>query len=180
MTHEGPARNNPEKKQTIDDNARKFIVEKLDVAQLVGDGVVVFRLITDWLETDEDTETKVVRKEFPDGTVQMLRIEKVTVDGKRTAQKEKITQDTYTEFLGASIVRVEKTRHEFTLRQGGEVFDVKYDEFADSSLRILEVDAASEETKASFDPASFQITATEVSGDRGYEGYRVADKLEQR
>ncbi len=176
MTHELPT--SPEKKQTIDDNARKFIVEKLDVAQLAGDGaVVVFRLITDWLVTDEDIETKVVRKEFPDGTVQMLRIEKVTVDGKRTARKEPIAQDVYAELLGTSVVRVEKTRYEFALRQGGEVFEVKYDEFADSNLRILEVDAAREEVKASFDPASFQIMTTEVSGDRGYEGYRVADKL---
>ncbi len=178
MTHEGPARNNPEKKQTIDDNARKFIVEKLDVAQLAGDGaVVVFCLITDWLVTDENTETKVVRKEFPDGTVQMLRIEKVTIDGKRTAHKEPIAQDVYAELLGTSVVRVQKTRYEFALRQGDDVFDAKYDEFADSSLRILEVDTASEETRALFDPASFQIKATEVTGNRGYEGYRVADKL---
>ncbi len=82
-----PTHNSPEKQQVIADNARKFIVENIDVSLLTGEGVTSFKLTTDWLKTGEDDEEKIVRKEFPDGTIQTLHIAKVTVDGNRTAKK---------------------------------------------------------------------------------------------
>lgn len=171
--------NNPEKRETVADNARKFIVDNLELSSIVGDDAVSFRLITDWLVTDEDSEEKVVRKEFSEGGVQTLRITKTTEDGKRSALREEISLDEYERLIGLSLIRVEKMRHEFILRQYEGVFDIKYDEFAGSNnLRILEVDAVSEEMRDAFDITTFPADSiAEVANDRGYEGYRVSDKI---
>lgn len=173
-----PTHNSPEKQQVIADNARKFIVENIDVSLLAGEGVTSFKLTTDWLKTGEDDEEKIVRKEFPDGTIQTLHIAKVTVDGNRTAKKQAITPEEYDHLLNSSLVRVEKTRNEFIFKQNGVRFDAKYDEFAGpNSLCVLEIDASNEEARDKFDLAAFPGKLSEVIDDRSYEGYRVASRL---
>ena len=161
-------------KEVLDDNARKFITEPLNADFLSQHGAVSYVLTTDWLETDESSEKKVVCKRYDDGNIQRLLITKVTKDGTRTSEKEKITEDEYDELLEHSLIHVEKRRAEFGYEQNGIVFEVKYDEFAASDLRILEVDAATDEQRQSFDPIG---GSHEVTGDMGYYGYRVAQQI---
>lgn len=173
-----PVQDSPEQREAIADNARKFIVDEIDPTLLAGDAVTSFTLTTDWLETGGDDEKKIAHKAFPDGRRQTLLIAKVTVDGKRTADKKEIIPDEYAQLLRSSIVHVKKKRYEFTLEQDGRVFDVKYDEFAGpNSLRVLEVDASTGEIRDTFDPTAFPGKLTEVIDDRSYEGYRVASRL---
>ncbi|HSW77544.1 MAG TPA: hypothetical protein VLG36_01980 [Candidatus Chromulinivoraceae bacterium] len=60
--------------------------------------------------------------------------------------------------------------------QNSIAYSVKYDEFPDGNLRILEVDASSEQERSSFSPSDFpEGEPEEVTGDARYYGYRVAD-----
>src|SRR5690242_5762337 len=77
------------------DNARKFITEPLDPAFLEANGAAAHTMITDWLVTDEDSETKLVRKEFDTGEVEVFLISKTLKDGKRDKEKEAITEERY-------------------------------------------------------------------------------------
>ncbi len=171
MSKEIPA-NKPEKKEVLEDNARKFIVDAIDPELLKE--ASSFTLTTDWLETGEDNETKVARKQFDNGDIQILLISKITKDGSRASEKQKITEEEYTELTTSSILHLEKKRHEFTCAQSDALFSAKYDEFADEKLRILEVDASSEEARSSFNPNDFPGDLTEVTGDIRYYGYRIA------
>lgn len=76
--------------------------------------------------------------------------------------------------LKRSLIHVEKRRAEFSYEQGGMIFEVKYDEFAASNLRILEVDAATDEQRQSFEPFG---GLHEVTGNIAYYGYRVAQQV---
>lgn len=174
MSLENPVAN-PEKKEILDDNARKFIAETIDPQFLEEHRASSFTLTTDWLETGEDNEKKLAYKEFDSGEIQILLIAKVTKDGCRTSEKVKITDEEYKRLLESSVLHLEKKRHEFTYTQNGIPFSMKYDEFADSELRILEVDAASDEMRDSFIPEDFPAELIEVTGDTQYYGYRVAD-----
>ncbi len=179
MTAEIPPKS-PEKKETLDDNARKFTAEPIDPAFLEEHGASSFTLTVDWLETGEDNEEKLAYKKFDNGGVQILQISKTTVDGNRTSQKEKITEEKYRELLGSPILlHLKKKRHEFEYTQGGVTFSMKYDEFADGTLCMLEVDAASEEERDSFSPGDFPSRLDEVTGDTQYYGYRVAGVVQQ-
>lgn len=172
-------RNNPEKKELLDDNARKFTLDTIDPEFLQKNNTKSFLLTTDWLEMDESSEKKLAHKKYKNGDVEILHIQKFTQDGKRTVPpKEKLTEDQYQEFLALSpALRVEKIRHEFDYTQNGISFSVKYDEFVDSELRVLEVDAQNEAERDSFAPRAFPYDLTEVTGDVQYYGYRVATKL---
>lgn len=172
-------RNNPEKKEVLDDNARKFIVESIDPALLESGETSSFTLTTNWLETDEDSEKKLAYKEFDNGDIQILLIAKVTNDGNRISEKVKITEEEYKRLLESSILHLEKKRHEFTYDQKGIPFSMKYDEFTDNKLRILEVDAANEEIRDSFSPEDFPAELTEVTGNLKYYGYRVSAAISQ-
>lgn len=169
----------PEKKETLDDNARKFTLQGLSPAFLRANNATSFLLTTDWLRTDEDSEEKLAYKKFEDGEVQILLITKVTNDGKRTSLKEKISEERYEELKTGSILRVEKNRFEFSCPQDGVSFSMKYDEFAGSKLRVLEVDAANDTERDLFTATNFPEKLTEVTGDLGYYGYRVAGHLDQ-
>lgn len=173
MTSERPS-NNPERREILEDNARKFVVETISSQLLQDAGPTSFTLATDWLETGEDSETKLAHKTFTDGTVQILLIAKTTKDGNRTSEKKTITNKEYTALLDSSILRIAKQRHEFTYTQYDSSFDIKYDEFEDSTLRILEVDATTEEARSAFDVTAFPAKLTEVTGNLDYYGYRVA------
>lgn len=160
------------------DDARKFVVHNLDSTILEGDDIVRCNFPTDWLETDENTEKKIVRKVYSDGTVQMLLIAKTTEGGKRSSEKRSLTQDEYDSLLQLAQLHVEKNRYSFNYVQKNVVFKVNYDEFVGSELRILEVDAETEAQRAMFDPEDFPAQLEEVAaGNRSYEGYRVADHL---
>lgn len=164
-------------KEVLDDNARKFITEPLDPEFLEAQGATPYLLITDWLETGEDNETKIVYKKFDSGEAQILLISKTTKDGKRTKEKEEITEEKYKELLGSSARHVEKKRHEFTYVQNGTSFTVNYDAFAGGKLFMLDVDAQTEEEKDSFNPNDFQCRLVEVTGDTQYYGHRVASSI---
>lgn len=175
MSSEAPKQEkSPEKNQLFDDNARKFIVEELDKRLLDNPGVVSFVLTTDWLETNEDSETKLAHKVFDSGDVQILLIKKVMNGSKRVSEKHKITDEEYRELLAGSVLRIQKKRFEFNYTQSGIDFSMKYDRFSESNLRILEVDAPGDEKRGLFDPGSFPSKLVEVSGDLRYYGYRVA------
>ena len=178
MTGEIP-RNNPEKKELLDDNARKFVVDTIDSEFLHEHNAKSFLLTTDWLEMGENSEKKLAHKKYESGEIEILLIQKFTQNGKRTVPpKEKLTEEQYQEFLALSpALHVEKKRHEFDYSQNGISFSVKYDEFVGSELRILEVDAQNEAERDCFEPGAFPYDVTEVTGDIRYYGYRVAAVL---
>lgn len=161
-------------KEILDDNARKFTVDTIDPKFLKEMEASSFTLTTDWLETGEDNEKKLAYKEFDNGDIQILLISKITKNGSRTSEKEKITEEKYKELLDSSILHLEKKRYEFTYVQKDISFSVKYDEFAESKLCILEVDATNEQERDSFSPGNFPSELIEVTGDMKYYGYRVA------
>lgn len=165
-------------KEQLDDNARKFVITRLDADFLESCEASSYDLVTDWLETVEESEKKVVCKRYDNGDVQRLRITKVTKDGNRTSEKEAITEEEYEALRASASVHVEKRRHEFAYRQDGVSFVMKYDEFLDSDLCVLEVDAETEELREAFvpEPGLFGVVQ-EVTGDVRYYGYRVAGMI---
>ena len=166
-----------QQREQLDDNARKFVTEPLTTKFLEKYGAIAYELITDWLETAEESEKKIVCKSYGNGDVQRLCIAKVTRDGSRTSEKEKITEDEYNALLEQSLVHVEKWRYEFDYTQGDRLFTMKYDEFANSDLRILEVDAETDEIRNIFDSGDYPVRLAEVTGDLRYYGYRVSGVL---
>jgi hypothetical protein len=165
----------PEKKEALDDNARKFTLDGLTQTFLDDSNADSFVMTTDWLVTDEDSEEKLAYKKFKDGEVKILRIKKVMNDnGKRTSVKEEITKERYEELRAHSILQVKKIRFEFIYPQDGTDFSMKYDEFANSELRVLEVDAKDDDERESFDKTKFPTMLTEVTGNLDFYGYRVA------
>lgn len=165
----------PEKKEVLDDNARKFTLDGLTPAFLDDNRADSFVMTTDWLVTDEDSEEKLAYKKFKSGEVKILLIKKVMdQDGKRKSVKQEITQEKYEELKTASILQVEKTRHEFSYSQNETDYSLKYDEFADSELRVLEVDAKDDNERESFDKTRFPVVLNEVTGNLDFYGYRVA------
>jgi hypothetical protein len=176
MSVENPT-TSPEKKEILDDNARKFIVETIDLPFLDAYAASAHTLTVDWLETEERNEKKLAYKRFDNSDSQILLIAKVTENGDRKSVKDKITEDEYQELTPASILHLEKRRYEFDYTQNDTSFSMKYDEFTDSTLRILEVDASSDDTRNAFDPHLFPHQVTEVTGDLRYYGYRVVAML---
>lgn len=169
--------NIPEKKETLDDNARKFVTDTIDFNFLKENEATSFILATDWLETNEDNEKKLAYKKFDNGDIQILLIAKITKDGNRTSEKTKISSEEYTNLLSSSILHLEKKRYEFTFTQNDIPFSMKYDEFTNSNLRILEVDASNDDLRDSFNSDLFPGELSEVTGDISYYGYRVADTI---
>lgn len=167
----------PENQPPPDDNARKFISGPLDPKFLASHSALSYNLVVDWLEADENNERKIARKKFNDGTQQILLIQKITKDGKRTSGKTELAQDEYEELLAQSAAHLEKRRHEFTYLQNGTAFSLKYDEFPQNGFYMLEVEEASDSEGLSFDSATFPATLTEVSGDMRYYGYRIIATL---
>ena len=137
--------NTPEKGELLDDNARKFIIDSIDHEFLAENDTSSFDLIVDWLETGEDNEKKIAYKQFETGDVQILLIAKQTKNGKRTTEKDKITEEEYKDLRESSILHLEKKRHEFEYVQNDITFSIKFDEFAGGELNMLEVDASTEE-----------------------------------
>ena len=166
----------PEKRETVDDNARKFVIGTIDPAFLTNQNARSYEMVTDWIETGEDNEKKVVVKVYPD-KIQRLLIEKVTKDGNRVADKQSIDESKYNEYLAVAGPHSEKRRYEFEYEQNGINFIVKYDEFVGSQLRILEIEAPTEQQGDSFDPYDFPAELVEVTGQLQYYGYRIADTV---
>ncbi|MFZ1248778.1 MAG: hypothetical protein WAQ24_00455 [Candidatus Saccharimonadales bacterium] len=169
-------RSHPEQqKEIVDDNARKFVIAPLSAEFLKKHEAVGYLLVTDWLETESDKEKKVVLKEYDDGSVERLLITKVTKNGTRASEKQKITEEEYHKLVSQSVERIEKRRFEFNYLQSGVTFVVKYDEFLSSGLCMLEVDAQNDKLRDSFEP--FVDTCEEVTGDLRYYGYRIAHQI---
>ncbi|RYX78654.1 hypothetical protein EON76_02940 [bacterium] len=171
-------RNNPNKHETIDDNALKFTLNGIDRDFLAAAGATSFVLTTDWIEMSKDYEKKLALKTYPDGRRDTLLIKKITNDtGDRKTVKLNLDQKQYDELLDQSVKHLEKIRHEFDYRQNGTIFSMKYDEFIDSPLRILEVDGIDEATRAYFLPNQFPYELTNVTGEIEYYGHRIADLI---
>lgn len=165
----------PEKKEVLDDNARKFTLDGLATSFLDDSNTESFVMTTDWLVTDEDSEEKLAYKRFKNGEVKILLIKKVMDEnGKRKSVKEEISEGKYEELKATSILQVEKTRYEFSYPNNGTDYSLKYDEFADSDLRVLEVDAKDDAERDAFDKTKFPAVLTEVTGNLDFYGYRVA------
>ena len=178
MTAENP-QNSPEKRETLTDDARKFIVQPLEPTFFVDKDVTTFTLIVDWLETGEESEEKLARKTFYDGAVELLRIAKVKQNGNRNTVKTPMTEIEYKAALSSSLEHLEKERTEFTYVDGGVVLDMKYDVFTGTTLTMIEVDAKNVDARAAFDPAHFPGIIEEVSDDIDYTGYRICKTLKR-
>lgn len=178
MTVEIP-RSNPNMHETIDDNALKFTLDSIDSNFLAAHSAKSFLLTTDWIEIGNDYEKKLALKIYPDDSKDALLIEKFTDDSgdRTTPPKIKLDQRQYDELLDQSVRHVEKVRSEFDYLQNGTVFSMKYDEFIDSPLRILEVDGTDEAARASFLPDLFPCELTNVTGEIEYYGHRIADLI---
>ena len=160
--------------QTLDDNARKFTVDAIDATLYNTPESTSYLMSTDWLVIGESEETKVVHKKFSSDKPEILLIKKVMKDGKRTSDKKKLQEEEYSELVTKSKVHSEKIRTEFTYPQHGIDFSMKFDQFTNSTLCVLEVDAPTEEERASFDYQSFPAKLSEVTGNLQYYGFRVA------
>lgn len=176
MSHNLPPSQEVEPKP-VDDNARKFTVEALSAEYLSDVRASSFVLTVDWLQMGEDDETKLAHKEYEDGTLEVFLIIKETLNGNRTSVKTPISEEKYREQLINSQRRISKRRSEFKYVQDHVVFNMKYDEFYGSELRLLEVDALPGEEKKPFDPSEFGEDLTEVSDDPRYTGYRITEML---
>lgn len=176
---EADAINGPEKRGLLEDSARKFTLNSLGSEFLKEIEDHSFLLTTDWLEVGEDKEKKLACKKYKSGKVEYLLIEKFTDEnGNRAAPpKKKLTKERYEELLTSSILCVKKVRYEFKVVQNDITLDLKYDEFLDSDLRVLEVDAGTEQERNAFNPSEFPTQLMEVTGDLRYYGYRVADMV---
>ena len=178
MSAETPT-TNPEKREGISDNDRKFVVEAIDLEFLAVHGTESYYMITDWLETNEHDEAKIVRKLYGGNKEQLLHIAKVGVEQDRKSKRTPLTKSKYDEYqeqLDPTKPHVEKRRYEFKFTQNGISFTAKYDEFADSALRVLEIDAVSktEEDRKAFDPKLFDFALVEVTGIKQFYGHRIA------
>jgi CYTH domain-containing protein len=169
---------NKGKTETLDDNARKFTVGRIDLAFLEGKDTTSYNLVIDWIKVGNGVEEKVVRKEFSSGEVQILKVSKPTGTGNRQTEKTPITEEEYKKLLPSSIHHIEKKRYEFKVVQKGLVYKVKYDEFKGSKFCMLEVDAADGGDRKAFDPTQFTGgTLKEVTGNSQYYGYQMAETL---
>jgi hypothetical protein len=169
----------PESKQTLDDDARKFVAPRLDSSILSEHNATSFNLVIDWIKVDGDMEEKIVRKELPSGEIQILKISKQTGAGNRRPKREIISEEEYQRLmdLHKPTRHVEKRRHEFKLVQNGVTFLVKYDEFKGGNFRMLEVDAGSESERKLFNPSKFPANLAEVTGNTNYYGYKITEVL---
>ncbi len=162
----------------LDDNARKFTLDTLDPAILEGNHASRFLMTTDWLEMGEIDETKLAHKKFDDGQVEILLItKKRDKEGKRSTTRPPVTYEQYKALLPQSLRTIKKMRYEFKYLQDGILFDIKYDEFVDSPLRILEVDADTDDQRRKFEPRLFPVRLSEVTGDLSYYGFRVVEVM---
>lgn len=168
-----------------DDNARKFVLSDIDPDFLTTHGAISYLLTTDWLKVGGGNEVKVVSKKYENGEVELLLIEKIRKEDGRTSvpPKKKLTPEEYESLRESSVLHVEKVRYEFSYPQDDVAEDegrfiVKYDAFVNSTLRILEVDAESDEKRMLFDKDVFPYSLTEVTGEMEYYGYRIAGVLE--
>ncbi|HEY4516195.1 MAG TPA: hypothetical protein VJH67_03355 [Candidatus Paceibacterota bacterium] len=177
MSSESTPTNGLEGKEVLEDNARKFVLARIGSEFLERNNVTSFGLTVDWLETDEESERKVVYKKFDNGEVQILLITKITKEGSRTSDKKKITEEEYRELVDSSVLHLKKKRYEFVFTQNDIPFSLKYDEFADGKLFMLEVDAKTDEERKSFDFHDFPYALSEVTGDNRYYGYKVVEML---
>lgn len=161
----------------MEDNARKFIVGKVDSKFLIENNAIKAVLIIDWLITEDDKEKKLVCKKFENGEIQFILVEKVILNGSRITKKTKLNQDDYNNSLSQSTVHLEKDRYEFNYEVNGVVFLLKYDEFKNGEFCMLEIDAKTEEERNGFSIQNLPFELEEVTGDIRYYGYRMSKML---
>lgn len=181
MSIEAPS-NNPEQKEVVDDNARKFLIEPLSPEFLRGASLVT--LTTHFLDDQKKIVHKVYPKseKHPKGKIEIWSIRKVIdEDGNRTAERQQMPEKDYNyeELRRDSLFTYKKDRFQFNYpAKNGVRFSCSYDEFEDGKLCMLEVNAPSKEARNSFNPETFPIPLTEVSGVPGYTGSEIIDTLQ--
>lgn len=167
-----------ERKETFDDNARKFTLpDSIDRTFLANAHASLCTLVTDWIVTEEQSERKIVLKKFDNGEQQRFLIQKISTPFNRTTQRKLLTETEYAALRASSVLRMKKRRFEFVYTQNGTDFTLKYDEFPNNSLRILEVDAPTDEVRRTFKPEQFPFKMKEVTEDPAYRGYRITEIL---
>ena len=173
----------------VSDNARKFIVDPIEPELIPVNNSFVHNMVIHWMSTEPRFEVKVVKKinarDDMDGAI--LRIMKTThEDGRRETTREPIP---YGEFLEVcerfpDTPHLEKRRTEFFVVQNDKPYLIKYDEFSDSDLRMIEVEIdprakMTEDDLNGFDPAEFFDVRDEVTADPSYKGYRIVETLKK-
>ena len=161
----------------MEDNARKFIVDRIDSNFLDNHNSISFSLMVDWIITQEDKEKKIVRKQFSEGEVQLILVEKVITGDSRKTEKRKLDVQEYEALHSSSVIHLEKMRYEFNMEIQGKTYSFKYDEFTNSDLVMLEVDALTQAERESFKLNSFPFSLSEVTGDLRYYGYRTSEMI---
>jgi hypothetical protein len=177
MDTEQPAKT-PEKKEALDDNALKFIIDEINPVTIASGEITSYEMTTDWIHTGVDDEEKLVLKQYDDGSVKRLRIRKERdSEGGRKSVKTPLSENEYLSLLVHSKITSTKKRTDFIYQQNGTQFVMTYDEFTGSALRILEVDAENPTLRQKFKTALLPAELKSVTGDLRYYGYRVTDML---
>lgn len=181
----------------VDDNARKFIVRRLDPEIIATNGTLSYYMDVYWTDISQDSETKFVRKIFRKVKKddQLLRIRKEkSLDGRRKSIKTPITQDEFdfVSDLFPGIPGLRKRRTELSVMQGDDEYVLKYDEFTagshfdfgEGTFFMMEVEPPtslsetdSEAYLDGFDHTGFFDLIGEVSGEPDYEGHRMVETL---
>ena len=177
MTHELPQSNPNNRETQKPDNDRKFILESLNPEDVADGAVTAYDMEVYFIEIEPGRETKIVRKIYADGSVKTLKITKVTVNDERTTDKVEIDDEEPESLAQRAVKHFEKRRHEFTYTQGGNTFNLKYDDYADVPLYMLEVGADDQMQIPTFVAQDFPATLTEVSDDKRYSGHRITEVL---
>ena len=167
---------NLEKKETLDDNARKFTVDTIDATYLEDNKATSFELTVDWLEIGEDHEKKVAHKKFDNGDVQILLISKVTKDGSRTSEKEAITEKQIANNEAINTV----IANQQTLADDAQTLTTKQAE-----LKVAELNLAAEKATAEGEKATLleQKVAAEAEAKAAAEAeaaYKAQQQAQQQ
>ena len=194
MSHELDSPATPErKKEPADDNARKLVLLKIDAEKLTEIGAHTYDMEVQWVDTSEDSESKIVRKRnaYDETDVRTLLIAKSMVDGKRSTHREPVKYEDFSQFRKEYEGQpyLTKRRSEFMYVQDGVEYALKYDEFkigikpggGQRLFCMLEVDADSDEQRDKFDPGAFELAQiyAEVTGNPDYTGYRIIPTLQK-
>lgn len=166
----------PQTIQNKPDNARKFLVDEFDPA-LIPEGATSYVMTTVWTDMSEENDAKAVHKVYDDGAPDgYFFVEKVGPHGAREAKRRIISKAEYDQaIIGHEQSTARKRRTEFTL----DGLEMKFDEYLDGPLHIIEVDAATPEAREAFDPGVFPWKLHEIF-DESYDGYRVLKHLPQK
>lgn len=187
----------PEREQKqVDDNDRKFVLTPVEDGEFNPVYEKAYDMTTWWLIAEDNREKKLVHKVFHSGVEEYWLITKKTDGKNRKSDKVLLYTDADTdaevdadalkgimELVGNRDDSSRKARYELSYVQGDIKYNLKYDVFIDSYLRVLEVDSVSKraEERDAFDPRAFEglfqhsFALEEVTGQAAYTGHNVIE-----